>query len=277
MRNKPLEGKVALVTGAGSPKGLGYNMTEALIEAGGRVAMMDVHKEWLEQSSNDLLERFGDDCLITLPLDVSDPHDAETAVMATIGAMGGLHILINNAGTNAHKWGAAGDNFWDISPEIWSKVLSINLNGPFFMAQAAVVHMAEQGWGRIIGVTTSLDTMIRNAPYGPSKAAHEAFVAAMARDLEGTGVTANVLIPGGGTNTNFGGPNPQGDRSGRLEPEVMQAPAVWLASGESGASNGRRIIANFWDESLPIAERLEKASAPAAWPQLGRALGQEGR
>jgi NAD(P)-dependent dehydrogenase (short-subunit alcohol dehydrogenase family) len=272
MRNKPLEGKVALVTGAGSPKGLGYNMTEALIEAGGRVAMMDVHKEWLEQSSNDLLERFGDDCLITLPLDVSDPHDAETAVMATIGAMGGLHILINNAGTNAHKWGAAGDNFWDISPEIWSKVLSINLNGPFFMAQAAVVHMAEQGWGRIIGVTTSLDTMIRQkgTPYGPAKAGHEALMAAMAGELEGTGVTANVLVPGGRTNTNLLPDDPTDDRSGIIQPEVMRKPVVWLASEASDGVNGRRIIAQDWDESLPIEQRLEKASGPTAWPQLGR-------
>ena len=69
------------------------------------------------------------------------------------------------------------------------------------MARAAVGHMLAQGWGRIIGVTTSVDTMYREGmcPYGPSKAAHEALVALMARELEGTGVTANVLIPGGTT------------------------------------------------------------------------------
>jgi hypothetical protein len=50
----------------------------------------------------------------------------------------------------------------------------------------------------------------------------------------------------------------------------MQAPVVWLASEASSTFTGRRIIAYFWDESLPLAQRLEKASAPAAWPQLGR-------
>ena len=272
MQNKPLEGKVALVTGAGSPIGLGRNMTEALIEAGAMVAMMDVNKEWLEQSANDLLERFGDDCVITLPLDVSDPHDAETAVIATLGACGALHILINNAGTNAHKWGALGDNFWDISPEIWEKVMSINLNGPFFMAHAAAVHMGEQGWGRIIGVTTSLDTMIRGkgTPYGPSKAGHEALMAAMAAELEGTGITANVLVPGGRTNTNLLPDDPTDDRSSIIQPQVMRDPVVWLASEESDNINGRRFIAQNWDASLPIDQRLEKASAPIAWPQLGR-------
>ena len=63
------------------------------------------------------------------------------------------------------------------------------------MARAAIGHLREQGWGRIVGVTTSLDTMIRNLPYGPSKSAHESFIAIIAKQFEGSGVTANVLIP----------------------------------------------------------------------------------
>lgn len=62
----------------------------------------------------------------------------------------------------------------------------------------------------------------------------------------------------------------QHDRAALIQPEVMQAPAVWLASDGSNAINGRRVIAYHWDERLPLAERLAKASAPAAWPQLGR-------
>ena len=55
-----------------------------------------------------------------------------------------------------------------------------------------------------------------------------------------------------------------------IKPEVMQVPGVWLASEASHGCNGRRLIAYYWDESLPLEERLAKASAPAAWPQLGR-------
>jgi 3-oxoacyl-[acyl-carrier protein] reductase len=55
-----------------------------------------------------------------------------------------------------------------------------------------------------------------------------------------------------------------------IDPEVMQAPAVWLASDASADWNGRRLIACHWDESLPLSERLAKAGAPAAWPQLGK-------
>ena len=140
------------------------------------------------------------------------------------------------------------------------------------MAKAAVGPMLQQKWGRIIGVTTSLDTMYRagGAPYGPSKAGHEALIATIAQELEDTGVTANVLVPGGVANTNILPEETDYDRNAIIQPEVMQAPVVWLASEESDGVNGRRFIAYNWDESLPIEERLEKAGAPAAWPQLGR-------
>ncbi len=162
-------------------------------------------------------------------------------------------------------------NFWETSPEAWSKVVAVNFSGPFFMARAVVGHMLAQQWGRIIGVTTSLDTMYRQlgSPYGPSKAGHEALIATMARELEGTGVTANVLVPGGPTNTNLIGSDTEYDRTELIQPEVMQAPVVWLASEEAREVNGRRFIAYYWDEALPIDQRLEKAGAPAAWPQLG--------
>jgi NAD(P)-dependent dehydrogenase (short-subunit alcohol dehydrogenase family) len=148
----------------------------------------------------------------------------------------------------------------------------VNLSGAFFMARAVVGHLRDQGWGRIIGVTTSLDTMWRKGgtPYGPSKAGHEALVAAMAQELEGSGVTANVLVPGGATYTNMTASTTTYARDKLIQPEVMQAPVVWLASETSNGVNGRRIIAYFWDEEVPIEERLQQASAPAAWPQLGR-------
>ncbi len=279
MQNKPLEGKVALVTGAGSPIGLGRHMTLALVRAGARVAMLDVNAEWLEQTSSDMREVGGDDSVFTMVSDVSKPESAEDAVSRTIAELGGLHILINNAGISAGNLGPNRMNFWDISPESWNKVLSVNLNGPFYMARAAVGHMIEQKWGRIIGVTTSMDTMYREgmSPYGPSKAGHEALIALMSRELEGTGVTANVLVPGGAADTNILPPETPYDRAALIRPDVMQDPVVWLASDASQEINGRRFIARNWDESLPIEERLEKAGAPAAWPQLGQQSVAPGR
>src|SRR5262252_3749850 len=283
MAEGPLQGKVAMITGAASPIGLGHAMTVALVRAGARVALLDVNDAWLAQSAAEMRAIGGAGCVLPIRIDITDPTAAEQAVRQTIAELGGLHILINNAGISprAAEFGAAAPstNFWDVSPAVWSRVIAVNLSGAFFMSRAVVGHLRDQGWGRIISVTTSMDTMWRKGgtPYGPSKAGHEALVAVMAQELEGSGVTANVLVPGGATYTNMTAANTTYARDQLIQPEVMQAPVVWLASEASNECNGQRIIAYFWDERVPLAERLQKASAPAAWPQLGRQAISPGR
>jgi len=274
MQEKPLEGKIAIVTGAASPRGLGRSMTEALVRAGARVSMMDINQQWLDETSNYMREIGGDDCVMTQAVDVSSIGEAERSIQRTIEELGGLHILVNNAGIaprNMLMGGETSNNFWEISADEWDRVVSVNSSGPFYMARTVVPHMLAQGWGRIIGVTTSMNTMYREggAPYGPSKAAHEALVAMASRELEGTGVTVNVLVPGGMASTDLIPDDTDHQRENMINPEVMQAPVVWLASDASDGINGQRFIGYYWDEALPLEERLEKAAAPAAWPQLG--------
>ena len=274
MEQKPLEGKIAIVTGAASPRGLGRSMTEALVRAGARVSMMDINRQWLDESSNYMREIAGDDCVMTQVVDVSSSQEAEHSVQRTIEELGGLHILVNNAGVATRKMVMGGDtknNFWEVPAEEWDRVVAVNSSGPFYMARAVVPHMLAQCWGRIIGVTTNMNTMYGagGMPYGPSKAAHEALVAMASRELEGTGVTVNVLVPGGRANTDLIPDAAAHDRSNMIQPDVMQKPVVWLASEASDGVNGQRFIGYYWDEDLPLDERLEKAAAPAAWPQLG--------
>jgi 3-oxoacyl-[acyl-carrier protein] reductase len=267
MQDRLLAGKIAIVTGAGSEVGLGRAMTLALVRAGARVAMMDVDGKALELSAADVRKIGGAECAIPIIGDVTRPEDAERVVQQTISELGGFHILVNNAGINPRFEAAPPlPAFSQITPEAWSRTFAVNVNGPFFMARAAVGHLIAQGWGRIIGVTTSMDTMLRTMPYGPTKAAHEAIMAVIAREVEGTGVTANVLVPGGAVATHMTDPA----RTDLLQPEIMQAPVVWLASDASQGLNGRRFIAQFWDEEIGEPERLERVSAPTGWPQLGR-------
>jgi NAD(P)-dependent dehydrogenase (short-subunit alcohol dehydrogenase family) len=218
--------------------------------------------------------RWAAGCALGIVADVTDAEAVQRAVDRTIAELGGLHILVNNAGTNPRAAGfeIASKRFWDIPVAAWDRVLAVNGTGPFYLARAAGGHLRQQGWGRIVGVTTSVDTMFGRGrvPYGPSKAAHEALIASMAEDLEGSGVTANVLVPGGPTNTNFFSDKTPAQRAALIQPEVMQAPLVWLASDDSKDWSGRRLIASRWDPSLPIGERLAAAGAPAAWPQLGK-------
>jgi NAD(P)-dependent dehydrogenase (short-subunit alcohol dehydrogenase family) len=105
--------------------------------------------------------------------------------------------------------------------------------------------------------------------YGSSKAAAESSTAVMAADLLGTGVTANVLIPGGVTNTPLVGAD-AGDRSKMLQPEIMVPPLLWLVSDGAASVSARRFIAADWDPSLPAAVAVEKAGAPIAWLGIAR-------
>jgi NAD(P)-dependent dehydrogenase (short-subunit alcohol dehydrogenase family) len=274
MPDKPLQGKVAIVTGAGSPIGMGRAMTIALTRAGAKVLMMDINEPWLTESANYVREVAGDGSVRAVVGDTTSTSDAGTVVQTAISELGGLHILVNNAGTNPRGVGESETTqgpFWDLTSRAWDRVIAVNVNGPFHMARAAVHHMMEQKWGRIIGVTTSLDSMLRQnfSPYGPSKAAHEAFTAVIAKELDGTGVTANILVPGGLVNTNLLPPSSFEYREKMIQSDIMAAPVAWLASDESSNVTGQRFIAYHWDESLPLKERLEKAGAPAGWPQLG--------
>tara|TARA_B100000959_G_scaffold214262_1_gene225524 strand:+ start:61 stop:432 length:372 start_codon:yes stop_codon:yes gene_type:complete len=122
-------------------------MTEALVRAGAKVSMMDINKQWLDESSNYMREIAGDDCVMTQVVDVSSIEEAERSVAQTIEEMGGIHILINNAGIAVRKMligGETDNRFWEVSAEEWERVVGVNSNGPFYMARSVVPHMLEQ-------------------------------------------------------------------------------------------------------------------------------------
>src|SRR5438132_3660132 len=123
MAEGPLQGKVAIITGAASPIGLGHAITVALVRAGARVALLDINDTWLAHSAAEMRTIGGAGCALPLRVDITDPAAAEQAVRQTIVELGGLHILINNAGISprAAEFSAVppSTNFWDISPTVW--------------------------------------------------------------------------------------------------------------------------------------------------------------
>jgi 3-oxoacyl-[acyl-carrier protein] reductase len=137
------------------------------------------------------------------------------------------------------------------------------------MARTAAPVLVKAGWGRIVNVTTSLPTMQRrqNSPYGVSKAAIEAETLIWSKDLDGTGVTVNSLIPGGAADTEFVHMASRKELAaiGRalLPPSVMVAPIVWLASPLSNGVTGARFVGKLWDESLPPNDAAAKAREPS--------------
>lgn len=268
-------GKVAIITGAG--RGIGRAMALGLIDAGIKVLASDIDADVLDELTRAASAR-GDAALIAgIVADVGRDGSAETIVTAALERFGRLDILINNAGVGPNTLRAPGakppTDFRDVTPAEFRRIIEVNTVAPFLMTQAAVKPMLDQGWGRVINVTTSLDSMWRKGmlPYGGSKAANEAHCAIMAEELRGTGVTVNVLVPGGPVNTRLVGNSfSAAEREKLIQPDIMVAPLLWLVSDETNAITGRRFIAAFWDRALPAAEAAEKCGAPAAWQQLGR-------
>src|SRR4029077_14073245 len=153
--------------------------------------------------------------------------------------------------------------------DIWDKFYATNLRAPMLIVQAAVPHMRERGFGRIINNTTSFRSMLRVNPYGPLKAALEALSAVLATELKGDRITVNVLIPGGPTDTPFISDDAGWDRAKMLRPDGMGPPVCWLISDEAAGYTGNRIIAANWDATLPGAQAAAKAGRPIGWPELG--------
>ena len=186
-----------------------------------------------------------------------------------------MDALVNNAGLGLDRirrdFMQRPIAFWEVEPAIISQFFAVNGLAPFLLAHALVKDMTAQGRGRIINVTTSLDSMIRKgfAPYGGSKASLEAHSAVMAADLEGTGVTVNVLVPGGPADTGMI-PAETGFARGRLiRPEARTPPLLWLLSDEAADGTSHRVLAARWNNEAGDRAALAGASGPAAWPQLG--------
>jgi NAD(P)-dependent dehydrogenase (short-subunit alcohol dehydrogenase family) len=242
-------------------------MTEALAFAGASVMVVGTDAEVLA----DVVSQTPGN-IIAHQADISDETAVNGLVEATISNFGAIDVVINNAGIGMSNI-RSGDRFadpiyfWDVSDEWMQRFYEVHVRGPFLLTKAALPHMRAKGFGRIVTITTSLGTMLRgaNAPYGTMKAASEALCSAMSHDLSDSKITANILIPGGAADTRFIPDTPLRPRQTLIRPEVMGAPAVFLASHESDGITGRRVNANYWDPSKSNAENIAASCAPIGW------------
>lgn len=257
-----LDGRAAIVTGAAH--GLGRAMAQALLRAGADVVFADIDVDASRAAVAETALQPGCGKAMALPCDISEQRQCERTTAEAVQLFGGLHILVNNAAKGpAHMEKASQSetgHFWEADATMWAAVIETNIVGSYFMARAVAPHMLRGGWGRIVNVSTSLSTMQRrgNSPYGVSKAAIEAETLIWAKDLAGTGVTCNSLLPGGAVDTAF---VPLRDRrelaaSGHalLEVDVMVAPILWLASPLSNGVTARRFIGKFWKSEMTVEE-----------------------
>jgi 3-oxoacyl-[acyl-carrier protein] reductase len=194
-----LDGKTAIITGAG--QGIGKAYADRFLAEGASVVIADISEERAKPTLDELAERFSPDSVISVRTDISDEQSAKDCVAATIERFGRVDVLLNNAALYYDI-----DN-QDNSYEYLQKVFSVNLHGAWLMARAAAPHMVEQGGGRIINQSSAAAYIYMLPPaaeftevsaftYSQTKWGVVGLTKFLAAQLGAYGVTVNCIAPG---------------------------------------------------------------------------------
>jgi 3-oxoacyl-[acyl-carrier protein] reductase len=244
--NTSLQGRSALITGAGS--GIGQAIALALAGDGARVTIVDIDLPAAEKTAA-LVEALGSRAL-ALGCDVTDPFQVQQAVQSAVKAYDGLHILVNNAGICPLR------SFEQISLEEWNRVLAVNLTGPFLFCQVALSALRAAGpRGRIINLGSlagQAGGIAVGAHYSASKGGLIVLTRQLAKLLAPERVTVNCISPGTADTalTRAWGEETRHSLEtqiplGRLgSPQDIAALALFLASDEAGFITGATIPVN---------------------------------
>jgi NAD(P)-dependent dehydrogenase (short-subunit alcohol dehydrogenase family) len=239
-----LSGTRALVTGG--TDGLGRAMAAALVEAGASVVLTSRDRTRAERVAAELGEH-----AVGIALDVRDEAAVAAGVEDVFARLGGLELLVNNAGIGMRtvnpRFMTDPKPFWEVPPAGFRDVLETKATGCFLVAREVVPRMLDAGGGHVVTISMNEQTMTRKGfvPYGPSGAAVEALGRIIAADLEDTPVRANLLLPGGATATGMIAEGmPEQERAGLLDPSIMGPPIVWLASSQAAGVHDQRIVAS---------------------------------
>lgn len=245
---RSLNGKVAVITGAGS--GMGRSMALRLAEDNARIAIWDINGAGAEETAKMVRDAGG--TAIAIEADCSDKAAIKAAAEQTRRELGPILILVNNAGI------APFTEFLEIDEALLDRVLSVNLKGPFFVTQECVPDMIAAKWGRIINITSSSvqSGSALQTHYTSSKGALLGLTKCLAMALGQHGITANMIPPGSIDTPMLRGAQIM-QEPGRVEAygaalpvgrigqgEDIAAAAAFLASEEASYMTGQTISVN---------------------------------
>ena len=196
MNQLDLAGRTVIVTGGA--RGIGYAVATRALRSGAAVALWDIDSERLASSAA-ALSAAG--AVSTHVVELTDASAVDEAARVTVARHGRVDVLVNNAGIT----GGNGPT-WELSPEVWRRVLDVNLTGSFLASRAIVPHMIEHGYGRIVNVASiaGKEGNPTASHYSASKAGLIALTKALAKELAPRNIMVNCVTPAAAKTEIFG-------------------------------------------------------------------------
>lgn len=214
--------RVCFITGG--TRGIGFAVAQALLAQGGRVAITGTSADGAARAATKLLsEGHAADSVLALQCDVRDAASVEAAMEKTSGRMGGIDVLVNNAGVGV------GDAIAKLAPEEWHRIIDTNLTGVFHCCRAVIPHLRQRGGGWIISVSSlsSKSPFPNGAAYCAAKAGVNAFSDALMQELRDDKIRVSCVLPGS-VDTGFSGRSASAGTDWKLRPEDVAQTIVGL-------------------------------------------------
>lgn len=238
MNNLDLNERVMVVTGGA--RGIGYAVAARALRSGASVALWDIDAKRLERSQKELSEL---GTVSTATVELTDESSIAAAVQRTLAAHGAIHVLINCAGIT----GGNGMT-WELPPDVWRRVIDVNLIGPYLTCRAVVPHMIEQGYGRIVNIASvaGKEGNPSASHYSASKAGLIGLTKSLGKELATKNILVNAVTPAAAKTEIFDSMAPAHieymlskiPMNRFLMPDEAAALIVWLSSEDCAFSTG---------------------------------------
>ena len=187
MNQIDLKGRVAVITGGA--QGIGYATAERMLRSGASVALWDIDAPLLA-AAKEKLSALGRVAIVKVEL--TEEASVAAATAQTVGELGRIDILVNNAGITGGN-----ATTWDLAPEVWRRVIEVNLIAPYLVCRAVVPQMLKQGYGRIVNVASvaGKEGNPNASHYSASKAGLIALTKSLAKELATKSILVNAVAP----------------------------------------------------------------------------------
>jgi len=196
MNKIDLEGRVAVVTGGA--RGIGYAISQRMLSSGAAVALWDQDAEKLGEAQA-ALGKLGK--VSTVKVELTDEASVAEATRVTSETHGKIEILVNNAGITGGN-----DKTWELAPDIWRRVIEVNLVAPYLTCHAIVPEMLKTGWGRIVNIASiaGKEGNPNASHYSASKAGLIGLTKSLGKELATAGILVNAITPAAAKTDMFG-------------------------------------------------------------------------